>query len=364
MRPTLADSLRVLIPNLSPVLVSNPSAHNLIEMARILPPIVNGLIECSLSAKTRQADLSQQILTRSSEPEILKRHIITSGLSIAIAWLRIQEFCSQWQEQSSSIHDAVDSIGFELDADSCCRQPHLPSFFLRLQKNGFSADEKQAALDEGLQILFGKPGPFPWQDILHRCFTFNEARLIYIGAMLARNTDALRIEFIPESSKCIIPLLKHIGWSWDESKAKALIDQLGTSGAYINLLHMDIASTALPKIGLSCLCGVGPDRRPDWFSLLDHLVEAGLCLPHKRDGVLAWEGFTNPTSSTVPWPAHIIAQSLLQPDLLSIFERDISHIKIVYQPGMPPTAKAYLRFGHRWIKPEECLMVANDVKKV
>lgn len=81
MRPTLADTLQVLIPNLSPLLVSESSAHNLIEMAKNLPPIVNGLIECRLSDDTLQADLSQHILTENEEPDILMSHIINSGLS-------------------------------------------------------------------------------------------------------------------------------------------------------------------------------------------------------------------------------------------------------------------------------------------
>jgi hypothetical protein len=363
MRPSLADSLQVLIPNLSPVLVSEPSAINLVEMAKILPPIVNGLIECRLVTDNQEADLSQHILAGNSEPDILMNHIVRSGLSDMGVWLRIQEFCTQWQTQSSSIHDAVDGIGFELDADACCRQPRLPSFFMRLKKEGLSANEKQSALEEGFQILLGGSGPFPWQDVLHRCFAFSKARLIYIGVMLARNPDVLRVEFNLQCAESIIPLLKYIGWSGDESKLEALIEQLSQFGAHINLLHVDIASTALPKIGLSFLCGVDPEGKPDWATLLDHLVEAGLCLPQKRDGLLAWEGFADPTSNSVPWPAHIIAQSLLKPDLLSIFERDISHIKIVYQPGKPLAAKAYLRFGHRWIKPEECLMVANAAKK-
>ena len=362
MKPTLADSIQVLIPNLSPALVSVPSAQKLIDMAKTLPPIVNGLIECRLDTDNQEADLSQHILASNSEPDILMNHITRSGLSDIPVWFRIQEFCTQWQMQSSSIYDAVDGIGFEMDADTCCRQPRLPSFFLRLKKDGLSADEKQSALEEGLQILLGKPGPFPWLNVLHRCFTFGKARLIYIGVMLARNADVLRVEFIPQSTESIIPLLKHIGWSGDESKLEALIGQLSHFGAYINLLHVDIASTALPKIGLSFLCGVGHDRKPEWSSLLDRLVEAGLCLPRKRDGVLAWEGFAYPTTSSVAWPAHIIAQSLLEPGLLSILERDISHIKVAYQPEIPLATKAYLRFGHRWIKPEECFSVANHVR--
>ncbi|MDD4650670.1 MAG: hypothetical protein PHQ34_00415 [Methanothrix sp.] len=363
MRPTLADSIQVLIPNLSPALVSVPFAQRLIDMAESLPPIVNGLIECQLGADNLQADISQHILIDNREPDILMRHIINSGLSDIPVWRRVHEFCLQWQEQSSLMHGVVDGIGFELDADACSRQPHLPSFFMRMKKDRHSADEKQSALEEGLQILFGKTRPFPWQDVLHRCFEFREARLIYIGAMLARNEDALRAEFIPQSAGSIIPLLKHIGWSWDESQLKALIEWLIQLGACINLLHVDLGSEILPKIGISCLCGVGPEGRPDWPTLLDHLVEAGLCLPQKRDGLLAWEGFADPTSSSITWPPDIIVQSLMKPDLLSIFERDISHIKILYQPGKPLAAKAYLRFGHRWLKPEECSMVINDVRQ-
>jgi hypothetical protein len=59
------------------VLVSEPSANNLIEMAKTLPPIVNDLIECRLGDDGLQADLSQQILTTNEEPEILMNHLET-----------------------------------------------------------------------------------------------------------------------------------------------------------------------------------------------------------------------------------------------------------------------------------------------
>lgn len=73
----------------------------LIDMARTLPPIVNGLIECRLGIDNQGADLSQHILAGNSEPDILMNHIIRSGLSDMAVWLRIQEFCTQWQTQSA-----------------------------------------------------------------------------------------------------------------------------------------------------------------------------------------------------------------------------------------------------------------------
>ena len=41
---------------------------------------------------------------------------------------------------------------------------------------------------------------------------------------------------------------------------------------------------------------------------------------------------------------------LLADVALSVFYRRIYHIKIVYHPDMPLAAKAYLHFGHQWIK--------------
>jgi len=53
-------------------------------------------------------------------------------------------------------------------------------------------------------------------------------------------------------------------------------------------------------------------------------------------------------NAKAPWPDHLIAASLLKPkDRFTLFNRELSHIKIVWQPQRALEAKAYLLYQHR-----------------
>jgi hypothetical protein len=51
----------------------------------------------------------------------------------------------------------------------------------------------------------------------------------------------------------------------------------------------------------------------------------------------------------MPWPAALRqASQLLGGRSLSTFVRSLHHVKIVYRPGEPLEAKAYLAGNHHW----------------
>ena len=120
-----------------------------------------------------------------------------------------------------------------------------------------------------------------------------------------------------------------------------------------------------PKIGLECILLKQPPQGPRWVSFLAYLVERGWCTPQKQAALLKWLGHTHPTTTAKPWPTHLITASLLQPPhRFSVFERRLSHIKIVYRPQCVhrpeirteaqndkkwvAEAKGYLWFSHEW----------------
>jgi len=58
-------------------------------------------------------------------------------------------------------------------------------------------------------------------------------------------------------------------------------------------------------------------------------------------------------NAKAPWPDHLIAASLLKPkDHFAVFNRELSHIKIVWQPQHALAAKAYLWYQHLWLSVE------------
>jgi hypothetical protein len=68
--------------------------------------------------------------------------------------------------------------------------------------------------------------------------------------------------------------------------------------------------------------------------LLDHLVQKGLCSPEKRLAVLAYPGIVDAAGPSLG----------SRPDeRFSSIDKEIMLIKLVYQPGKPMRAKAYLQ---------------------
>src|SRR5439155_25568367 len=52
------------------------------------------------------------------------------------------------------------------------------------------------------------------------------------------------------------------------------------------------------------------------------------------------------------WPPHLVCASLLRPpDHFTSFQRLLSHVKVVYEPGRPIEAKGYFGFEHAWVRP-------------
>lgn len=348
MRATMSDLIQVLLPNLSPALAGPGAVSDILRITRALPPIGCGGFECRLADDDSQVDFSQCISTSIEDLAMLGEYIagnpVFAGNPI---WRCMSDFCARWPRSSFSLSDMW-GIWLEIDEGDMA-----PSVILNLGQETPSSDSAYAAAKTALNILL-QHRPLPWKDSLDRCFTTDLARVVYIGIMMARSMDdTVRVEFKPRSPESILPFLRHLGWSGQEDELEALIECLYSLVGHIGLVQIDIGAKAYSRIGLEFACHTSPDGDYAITALLGHLIEIGLCSPEKRDGLLAWPGHTDPASSQAPWPAHLIAESLLQPpETLSLIERRLSHIKVIYQPGQPLEAKGYLWFSHRWLQPE------------
>jgi hypothetical protein len=71
-----------------------------------------------------------------------------------------------------------------------------------------------------------------------------------------------------------------------------------------------------------------------------------------REALLAYPGYVDEATRDVPWPAAVRrASQLLGGRSLSSFARSLRHVKLVYRPGEPLEAKAYLAGKHLWHTP-------------
>ncbi|MBE9198374.1 MULTISPECIES: hypothetical protein [unclassified Nodularia (in: cyanobacteria)] len=409
MYSTLVESLDVLLgtgiksPSLEH-LIGQDAALSLKALAGNLAPIFQGGFECRLSANATQVDLQQCIVCNEQELDLLQEFmevaISTCEETAYPEWLRLRDFLAEWR----SCLESIPEIWLEFDVDKNYGTPPptpprqrggeitqgfgdqnlgnllpishsqgggeikqgfvsiqpdlissfvlpLPAIFFGLPQEVSPSVETYGIAAQSLNLLLGDLGWSGWEDNLYRCFAAcpDGAFVSHIGVMLSRNSPALRVNVKRLQPHFLIPYLQQIGWQGDTVKVAELMEELFALVDRITVC-LDVGDQIYPQIGLECIFLNQPDSESRWAIFLDYLVERGLCEVQKREALLNWPGQINPLNSPAPWPHNLIAASVLQQrERFTVFERRLSHIKIVSQSQSPLVAKAYLWFQHQWL---------------
>jgi hypothetical protein len=192
------------------------------------------------------------------------------------------------------------------------------------------------------------------------------AKIGYIGAMLSRPGQGLRLIVGNICSHQLSDYLRQIGWTEPTSTLEFLVSSLSNLVDEIRFLSFDIGETIHPRVGLEFFIEKQPEYEPRWQLFLDHLVEMGLCTLVKKKAFLALSGYSQKTNNGELWPKNLgggdLFIRLLGTKAVSVFWRAITHVKIVYQPGSPLSAKGYLLFGHNWF--DASALTKGDFNKV
>jgi len=328
------------LPNLTPKLVGSDALFGLKALANNLAPILRGGFECRLTANTSQVDLQQCIVR--DDIELLREQIITSANMVHPGWSQLSDFLNEWRTSLKSIPEIW--LEFDINNSSVL----IPAIFVGLPQEISPAYETYEIAVQSLNLLL--PSAWnEWQDNLYRCFVAcpDGVFVSHIGVMLSRKAPALRVNVKRLQAESLIPYLQQLGWQQQSNEVEALMKQLSVLCERITVC-LDIGQYISPQIGLECIFLQQHESR--WAIFLDYLVEHGLCEPEKREALLNWPGQSNPVNSLALWPEHLIAASLLKPrECFTVFERRLSHIKVVWQPQRRLEAKAYLWFEHRWL---------------
>ncbi len=174
-----------------------------------------------------------------------------------------------------------------------------------------------------------------------------------VGLMLSRGpVEAVRLCIWLRSPQKLLPFLQRVGWRGDEDLARAALTPLHRMVDAV-ALNVDVGVTVHDKLGFECYFHKNrqPAREPRWKAFLDSLVREGLCTTRKRDALLAYPGHVE-EGAAAPWPGALSRVSaLLGPCHVSAFARTLHHVKVVYEPGRPLEAKAYLAVNHLWRAP-------------
>lgn len=122
----------------------------------------------------------------------------------------------------------------------------------------------------------------------------------------------------------IAPYLVRAGWAHPIAPFTAFLDRY-CPARIAHSVQLDVAVDGIgPGIGLEFFYGAAPQDDQRWHGLFDRLIADGACSRERRAQVEAWVGV--PSAERFEW----VLRGLL--------------VKVVYRPGAPLAAKAYLPF--------------------
>ncbi len=249
-------------------------------------------------------------------------------------WQRIMAFADQWYAGDSLCSSLSGGLWFEVDVFGPPSILPIPSIFFGVKNN--TVDESTMAIMNGLAAL-NVDLPSTQRDLLITylrrigplCSSFQ------VGLMLARPAAPLRLCAFNVKLPDVLTGLKDLGITTLEDYPDFRQEFLHLA-PYFSAVDLDIGDVFGAKVGLefkfSSVSTIREQRENQHGpAFLKWLVNKGWCLPEKSQAVLSWIGGYN---------FHPNPEDFWSPRK-TIF-RTISHIKLDFQPGRPPRAKAYL----------------------
>jgi hypothetical protein len=369
MRPsTIANYIDAAVaPCVSGHLISPEALSNIQRIAALLPGALTDFFgfECQLGISEPSADFLVCCRASQSGPEVLNGQMPERGLPAFFmnhsVWQRIRSFSTEWSNPQSPLFDRVHNMWIEFDVEAVPPSIPVPSVFIGPENlrsaepagdNSLMPGHCAWLTDSALPLLLSGELDPALRGQIARCLNLLPpgACIFQVGLMLARASRVTRLCVRGVSKAQIIEYLRALDYDTSSGQLHELLDLLGPWVERIDL-DMDVADRVLPKIGLECYPAADASAI---HLLLNHLVSCGLLTPAKAEALESWRGMAHQRLTPEIWPRDLLALSgFLGGRAHSVFARWLHHVKIVYQPGFPLQAKAYLAVQHLWLAPEQ-----------
>jgi hypothetical protein len=360
MKNSLQEFLAILYPSLDENLASPNSIERLDSISKLLPSasiISDAGFECHFAKKTLNTD----ILVSFAKPN---RHMLINSFDSlselaknSCLWERINKLIKKWTSQDSLIYEHVENIWLEFDIDSnnilepslffCPSELIYPGAITNFMKYDW-------IVKEVLELLVGEQISDMTNQYLSKCFNLlpSKGNIFQVGVMMPRLSESKAIRLCVKNIEIsnITKYLHSIGWIDTTNDLDLLLNELSIFTDNI-AINVSVENGIHSKIGLECYIDKQPESTSQWQMFFEFMMKKKLCTKEEILGLLKWPGYIEERSFTGIWPSNFTqASAFAYPDFRSAATRAINHIKIVYQPMKPIQAKAYLWFGHRWIK--------------
>lgn len=325
---SLADLLTHPDWRLPATVVGPDPFRRVADAASYLPAsAIDGVIlECRLRRGDSRVDLALSIdRLAEAAPAIDRVAREVAPARDRSTWARIVELMRVWPD--------VFWFEFDLDVERVTELP-LPSMFFRLPFESVDGQkvlvaDAPAHAVEGLDRLLGTPLAPAVRTNVIACLTSAPpgVRIHQVGAMLPRGGGRVRLCFYAPSLETAAVFCDQHGCSAEWAAVHAVLAPLQFGPAMI-LVNFDVAEDVRRKVGIEVYPRAMP-RDVAWRRLLEGLVEAGLCDPGKGADLPGWNGCS-------------VNGAVAAHDGVNLLKRELRHVKIVAEPGMPLEAKVYL----------------------
>jgi hypothetical protein len=329
LRHPLSGTLDRVAPHLPPALVSATALARVRDAAAWLPAALSNwlYLECRLR-RVQAGDAS-----------------LPAALGGVEAWRRAAALARAWADPGSPLARAVESVWLEFDLDdasAAAGRPPAPGVFVDFTQEAFesgSPAERFALAEAALRPLLAGEMPDATARGVRRCFDALPAGayLLYVGVLLPRGTDLVRLCVIGLGEDALLSYLRDVGWAGAPDELRALTSELARAP---EIVHLDVGPSGAPspRVGLEYPFARRSQLRGaiDEVALLDHLVTRGLCTPEKRDALARWPGHAFDTMRHELWPSLVV--------------RRVNHVKLVCDAGRPVRAKGYLAMNHEFYR--------------
>jgi hypothetical protein len=244
------------------------------------------------------------------------------------------------------------NLWLEYDVGVPANQALAPSVFVGPN------DLTSGATTEGIAYTLGILRASPLSPAMRRTLQVvvealpNKTKLFQAGVMCSRPGSPLRLCLLgPEFRRGETGFLAAAHWPADSAQ---VADLLSTFAPLIDHVALDLDigedGSLAPKLGIEIYQDHANASADRLVALVTQLIRLGLCTPEKANGLLAWNGITHERLYPELWPQSLVTARVIRGgEEYSTFCRWLHHIKLVYEPGLSLTAKAYLAVSHAFL---------------
>jgi hypothetical protein len=271
-------------------------------------------------------------------------------------WKPLLSLMERWLEEKHILNRFIEGMYLEFDTSVDANELSLPSTFFKISSKRNKSDALQLS-KEIITSLKGETFYTNNQQVLEACIFNgpNGSYLGYLGLMLSRPIEVVRVNLHNVPPNDLLPFLKKWGWTGNELLVQDNFNKLVEISDNVILSFDVYKNQILPRIGIEAFILNMPYRDPRWDFLLSWYVKEGLCSPESKNIVTQWNRTFFPFDD-IEWHEALILNSLdKHKEQFSILKQLTYHSKISIDNN-DVKAKGYLGYGQTWI--------SNSIKKI